>query len=352
MAAIFSACEAVPENVVARSRARVKIDERAARAVEQKLLRFSLLTGDEEDQELTPSELIIGDCPNAEAFSRWESGHKRFICDFLGGKIIARELPNKPHGHAQLKVGAAFDAQAAGLLSVATAVGYRPDVGGSLYVPDVVVNVIGESSILPPGVAAVHEYGAIVIEIATSQRPKNLHERAAIFLGPNYPRCAIYVGLKRFNMRANGTMAMLATVYERPPPPVAGAGGAAGGAAGGGGAPGPAGPAPAVPVPGAPGGAGPMPIRLVSFGTGPLGPNATWKNDPNLTGIGRNGVPLTGPGIAQYVLRFPALQVFSTFVPPGGGGAIGAPPPGAPVDYTLDLFYVKEAFLKPNAPTY
>ncbi|XP_024525456.1 uncharacterized protein LOC112344615 [Selaginella moellendorffii] len=316
------------ESVVVTPR-RVRIDERATRAVEQKLVRLALLTGEEENQELySPSDLIIGTAPNAEAFSRWASGNRKFLCDFIGGKIIARELPHNPHGQAQLKVGAAFDAQAGGLLVVATAVTYKPDFGGDLYEPDVTVQVRGQSSILPPGVTALRTYGAIVIEIATSQTPKNLHERAAIFLGPDYPRCELYIGLKRFNERANGTIAMLASVYERP--------GAGGGAAGAGG--------------GARGG-GPMPIRLVSFGTCPLGPNATWRNSPILTRVGHGGLALNGPGLASYILCFPAPQVFTTFVPPGGG-AVGVPPAGAPVNYELDLYYIQQAFLCPFEPTY
>ncbi|EFJ33578.1 hypothetical protein SELMODRAFT_406200 [Selaginella moellendorffii] len=238
MAAIFC-CEAGNENVVVTPR-RVMIDERATRAVEHKLVRLALLTGEEENQELySPSDLIIGTAPNAEAFS-----------------------------------------------------------------------------------------STFVIKIATSQTPKNLHEQAAIFFGPNYPCCKLYIGLKRFSERANGTIGMLASIYER-----LGAGGGAGrvgaGAVGG----------------------GSMPIWLVSFGTCPLGSNATWKNSEILTGVGYGGFILNGPRLASYTLHFPASQVFMTFVPTRSG-AVRVAPAGAPVNYELDLYYIQQAFLCPFEPTY
>jgi len=145
----------------------------------------------------------------------------------------------------------------------------------------------------------------MVVEVGFSESLVSLHELAAEYFSPR-PTIRIYLAIKLFSLRQNGTMAMLALLYFRNNP---------------------------IPT---------MPVIVRSFGTAPLHQNTiTYVASigvAHITGVGTPGAPACNAGgIPQYVLNIPAAEIFA--------GSPGGIPPGAANGLNLDLWLIQSEVL-------
>lgn len=134
---------------------------------------------------------------------------------------------------------------------------------------------------------------------------RNLCEKAAGYFSQR-TSIQIYVALRIFDRRADGTRAMVALVYHR------------------------ANPAPLVPAVTSFGTAIPAQITVTDIAAQGVAANA-------IAGVGFGGSPCNVAGIPLYQLNFATVDLFN--------GVPAGVPPGVPAAYTLDLWVVQDAAL-------
>jgi hypothetical protein len=129
------------------------------------------------------------------------------------------------------------------------------------------------------------QYPTVVVEVGVSQRLHSLHDRAADYLSP-HTSIRIYIALKFYPMRQDGTMVMIALMYRRLPQPQ---------------------PQPQPNV-------RPQPILKISFGTAQPHPNVQAElqqlGGVQPRGLGYGDDPLTQPGMPLYQLIVPKADLF------------------------------------------
>lgn len=145
-------------------------------------------------------------------------------------------------------------------------------------------------------------YPTVAIEIASKQTINSLHLTAADYFSPR-TTIQIYLGIKLYPPRPNGTVAMVAMLYLRSSP------------------------------------TNTITTVAISFGTAPIRHNTVsflrgiGVPDANILGVGRGAPPCNGPGIPVYCLNLPAVDLYN-------GDPLGVPGVAAN-GWNLDLWHVQ-----------
>ena len=148
-------------------------------------------------------------------------------------------------------------------------------------------------------------YPTMVVEVGLSESLVSLHDLASEYFSPR-TTIRVYLAIKLFTLRQDGTMAMLALLYFRNSP---------------------------IPT---------MPVIVKSFGTAPLDQSTisylVGIGVAHITGVGTPGAPACGAaGIPQHVLNIPAAEIFA--------GSPGGILPGAANGFDLDLRLIQSQVL-------
>jgi len=231
---------------------------------------------------------------------------KKSKCHLLEGKMIFVELPSSVHGVSIIEIGGQLrDWTKANNLnfncytSVTYVVGHN-----SILEPDVSGRPVNRNR-PPPGLGANQSgeaYPTIVFEIGVSESLVQLHE-LAIYYFSSRTTIRVYIAIKIWNKRNDGTVAMMALLYRRvnfnsnqqqqPQPDAA-----------------------------------------VSFGTAPPHGNAKVDEVTNHpSGVGYGSPDCNGPNLQPYQIRVPAMDLFHDT--PGGV-------PSGTSHFVLDLYNVQQ----------
>ncbi|RUP47967.1 hypothetical protein BC936DRAFT_145125 [Jimgerdemannia flammicorona] len=226
----------------------------------------------------------------------------------MNGKVVVYDTPLLPHGQVLAEIISGFSTW--GGLNFRTAAEVDLIVGAnSVCCADLTIRP-RQRQRPPPALASDSlgsAYPTMVVEIANTQSIGSLHALAESYLSPR-TTIRVYLGIKLFRPRENGTTAMLVLMYQR---------------------------------------SSPTPTILtiaVSFGTAPIH-NRTVPFlhqhgvlDAVITGVGRHGAPACdGLGIPVYQLNIPAVELYN--------GVPGGAPAAAVNGYDLDLWRIQQAAL-------
>ncbi|CAG8615029.1 7776_t:CDS:1 [Racocetra fulgida] len=143
-------------------------------------------------------------------------------------------------------------------------------------------------------------YPTMVVEVGNSESIPSLHDLSAGYFSPR-TTIQIYLAIKIFPIRNDGTRAMLALRYLRTNPNPT------------------------------------VPDIAISFGTAPLNHNtvefllnSVGVSSANLIGFGFSATACNAPGISDYQLHIPAAEIFN--------GVLGGIPAEAVNGFNLDLW--------------
>ena len=215
------------------------------------------------------------------------------------GKIIAHELPLTSHGAVSWRIGAliyTWNNQLCGVQEEDLIVGPN-----SYYTADLTIRPRGRPRPLP-GQGSNSEgrpYPTLVVEVGNSESVPSLHDLSTGYFSPQ-TTIQIYLAIKIFPIRQDGTRAMLALRYLRTNQ------------------------------------INTVPDIIISFGTAPLHPNTIGflmnigVPLANIVGVNTSGIPI-------YQLHIPAIELFN--------GAFGGIPAGAVNGVYLDLWELQNIVL-------
>jgi len=223
------------------------------------------------------------------------------------GEVNIYEVPSRPHGIAQSEIIRQLTTSAA-VLNNEFYVSGPEDIliGDTCREPD--ITMIPRNRPRPNrkfGNRQGDAYPTLVVEIAVSNSVVYLDQLAAIYFDAR-TRIRLYLAIKLWYRRNDGTAVMVAMLYNR----------------------------------GSPNSLSPT---IISFGTGNLH-HATRGviNDTirptALTGVGEGGPPCNAPAIPQYQLQLPTVALYDRV--PGGV------PAGYPPNIDIDLYLVQQIVLQ------
>ncbi|RUS32083.1 hypothetical protein BC938DRAFT_476331 [Jimgerdemannia flammicorona] len=226
----------------------------------------------------------------------------------MNGKVVVYDIPLLPHGQVVAEIIGGFSTW--GGLNFRTAAEVDLIVGAnSVCCADLTIRP-RQRQRPPPALASDSlgsAYPTMVVEIANIQSIGCLHALAESYLSPR-TTIQVYLGIKLYRPRENGTMAMLILMYQRSRP------------------------TPTIPTIAMSFGTVPIHNRTVSF-LHQLG-----VPDALIIGVGRHGVPACdGLGILVYQLNIPAVQLYNGV----SGGVLATAVNG----YDLDLWRIQQAAL-------
>nr|CAG8651488.1 7246_t:CDS:1 [Entrophospora candida] len=223
----------------------------------------------------------------------------------INGKIEAYKIPLNPHGLAQGKLIAImgnWNDQLLVLGSLDVIVGTR-----SVYCPDISVQPRNRQQPQPSQAvnSSRQPYPTLVVEIADMESLRSLHESATTYFSQR-TTIQIYLAIKLFSLRQNGSVALLVLLYLRNNPNPT------------------------------------IPVIAKSFGTAPLHhyPQTYLLNTVHVTGItgvGFGGVPCDGANLQEYQMAIPTTLLFNDV--PGGV------PGGVPDNFIVDLWRLQDVIL-------
>jgi hypothetical protein len=269
--------------------------------------------GSELEQGVEELGFVVADNVSLEGFLRYIGREPNIAVQMrlIDGKVIAYELPLTPHSETVERI----------LTRVAFPTLQLPLID-QLHTGSEADTIVGPNSIFkadgkvtpgqrpqPPAGQGCDSTGApyptMVVEVGYSESLKSLHELAVHYFSAR-TTIRLYLAIKIFGRRQNGTKALLALLYTRP---------------------------------------NPLPTSVISFGTAPLA-NVTLgylrrQGIPNntITGFGRFGAPAcNAPGIATYQISLPAAELFN--------GVPGGVPNGVPANIVIDLHEIQFFALK------
>ena len=222
------------------------------------------------------------------------------------GKIIAHELPLTEHGAVSWRIGAliyTWNNQLHGVQEEDLIVGPN-----SYYTADLTIRPRGRRRPLPGQASNSNgrPYPTLVVEVGNSESFPSLHDLSTGYFSPR-TTIQIYIAIKIFPIRQDGTRAMLALRYLRTNQNNT------------------------------------VPDIIISFGTAPLHPNTigflTNIGVPlaNIVGVGFSATACNTSGIPIYQLHIPAIELFN--------GVLGGIPAGAVNGFYLDLWELQNIVL-------
>ncbi|RUS27057.1 hypothetical protein BC938DRAFT_483766 [Jimgerdemannia flammicorona] len=254
----------------------------------------------ETDVNTKTGEIIIAENISLKSYQKYRESEPKLPVNIrlVNEKVIAYEVPLTPHGVVATRITSLILAWNNQLIG-----GNEDDLiigPNSMYTADISIRPIGRPR--PPAGSSCNSLGlpypTMVVEIGNSETIRSLHQLAVGYFSPQ-TTIQIYLAIKLFPPRQNGTIAMLALLYLRTSP---------------------------IPV---------IPITVTSFGTAPLGhPTLTVLEDIGIhhhaiTGVGFGDNPCNNPGIQNYQIHIPAPELFN--------GVPGGIPAGAANGFDLDL---------------
>jgi len=259
-------------------------------------------TGAEEEEETHDHSIVIAQDVTIAEFVKALGDAEKLPCKFAlkNGDVLVYELPSEPHSAAIMSIGGmmgAFNYNTANDTLVpftAPRLTFGPN---NVLEPDGAWKPRGLGS--PPSAvdAAGVIYPTLVFEVGYTESTVSLHNLAPIYLGPN-TSIQLYVAIKIFGRRGNGTFAMLALLYSRTNAPVT------------------------------------TPVHAISCGTAPIVQHVLTAilQPPLLTGVGIAAAPACNQaGLPQYQLHLPLASIYH---------GVGVPA-GLPLNFDLDLFQLQ-----------
>ena len=267
----------------------------------------------DDEADLAGPGFVIAENVTLESFLRYVDNEPklRVKLRLVSGKVMAYELTSGIHSDTTGAVllgiaGATQHLPPASQLKLATGPNVFVGPPNSLLIPDGAIIPRGRP--MPPAGqgrdAEGKPYPTLVIEVGFTESLQSLHELAADFFSPR-TTIRLYLAIKIFSRRVNGTRPMLALLYRRPNP-----------------------------VP-----ANPLPSIVKSFGTAPLSSQSlAYLRSQGIaanaiTGYGNPGAPsCNAVGIPQYQVPLPTAELFN--------GVPGGVPAGMPANIMLDLYMV------------
>ncbi|GBB92081.1 hypothetical protein RclHR1_01960031 [Rhizophagus clarus] len=263
---------------------------------------------EEEEEDKLESGIIVATNISLETYQNYYKEEAKLTVDMrlLDGNVIIYEVPLGPHA----AVGGEFTRLMIMWYNNLMVFGDRNVIvsRNSLVRPDVTV----QPNDLPQPVAGREcdstgwPYPTVVMEVGLSEGVNSLHTLARSYFSVRTD-IQIYLAIKIYSRRRNGTRAMVAFLYQRS-------------------------------------NFDGRPILVKSFGTAPLRWNTLrfFRNMdvPNqaITGVGRTAPPCNGPNIPDYQINIPSNEIFR-------GSPVGIPP-NLVVGFNLDLYRLQRAALR------
>ncbi|RIA98322.1 hypothetical protein C1645_750248 [Glomus cerebriforme] len=265
---------------------------------------------EEEEEEELETGIVVAKNISLETYLNYHKQETGLTVDMrlLDGNVIIYEVPLGPHAAVAGEIGKLMGIWHNNL----TILGER----------DVIVDrntvVRPDASIQPddlprPPVGqecdkAGWPYPTVVVEVGLSEGTKSLHDLARRYFDRR-TTVQLYLAIKIFGRRRDGTRALLAFLYQR--------------------------------TSSNPG----RPVLVKSFGTAPID-SSTLKffrrrgvPDQDITGFGRHlAPPCNGPGFQMYQINFPATAIFY--------GSPAGIPPNLMNGFDLDLYKLQRKVLQ------
>ncbi|RHZ52760.1 hypothetical protein Glove_457g83 [Diversispora epigaea] len=252
--------------------------------------------------------IIIAQNVSLEAYIKYIKTERKLPIRIrlVNGKIIAHEIPLSSHGAVANRISfliLAWNNQLRGTNEEDLI------VGSNYYTADLTIRPLGLSR-PPVGWGSNSEgrpYPTLVVEVGNSESIPSLHDLSTGYFSPQ-TTIQIYIAIKIFPTRHDGTRAMLALRYLRTNQNNT------------------------------------VPDIIISFGTGHLHHNtiAFLTNRAgvrlaNITGVGFSAIACNAPRIPNYQLHIFAIELFN--------GAFGGIPAGAVNGFFLDLWELQDIVL-------
>ena len=253
-----------------------------------------------------PNEVVLLENVSLERYIRYRNNRPTLNVNIrlLDGKIVAYEVPLDDHSAPAStldRLMGGWSNRMLGFPMLDIKIGQN-----TMYHADVAFRPRGLPQ--PPagqGVNATgNPYPTMVVEIGVSESLPSLHSLARGYFAA-ITTIEVYLAIKVFPRRANGTRAMVALLYLRPSV---------------------------------------VPTLVKSFGTAPLHhhtrsylQNVGVANN-TLSGLGFGAPGCTGAGIPDYQLPIPASRLFSVL----------PVPQGLSINFVIDLFVLQDMILNPS----
>jgi len=254
------------------------------------------------------SGVIVLGPSTLDEFQKFQEANYRTIgCKLAlqNGDVIIYEIPYTPHGQCQAEIiGQLRDSNRVVLNREFRVTGPTHVLVGAntCREPDLVMTAINRPRPqVRIGTPTGGAYPSLVVEIACSTSLGYLDSLAPIYFDDR-TRIRLYLGIKLWERRNDGTAMMVAMLYSRGTP-------------------------------------APLSPTVISFGTANLAPAtlAVLNNSVlpvALTGVGAGGPPCNAAGLPQYQLQLPTVELYNHV--PGGV------PAGYPPTIDIDLFEVQQ----------
>lgn len=279
-----------------------------------------------EESTTEPRKIIVFSGVSLERYHKFKkSERKRFniYVRLVKGDVIAYEIPSPVHGAVAFRLGSIIESWSNNQLIVISELDIT--VGNN---SEYTIDIAAEPIQVPPPPPGRIPQPTIFVEVAKSESLGSLDGLTVDYFSnsPQSNLTQVYLAIKIFSRRQNGTAAMLALMYLRnnqipnsalnapnPPPNTP----------------------PMIALPNT------IPNIVISFGSAPLSHQPT--TFVNNTGIHnsrfigflqQNHIACTAPGMPNYQLTIPANLLF-----PGGV------PVGTPNNFNIDLWEIQQRAL-------
>jgi Uma2 family endonuclease len=224
----------------------------------------------------------------------------------INGKVVAYELPQREHSSATFNVGLLISEWAGGRHAISGTTEEDLIVAGNSYfTADLAIRPRNLPPPLPGRACNSRgsAYPTLVLEVGNTESISSLHGLAPFYLSPR-TTIMIYLAIKLYSPRQDGTRAMVVMLYQR-----------------------------SSPTPN-------IPTRVISFGDAPIHTTAMnfFTNTvripgASVTGFGRFGAPpCNAPNLPMYQLQIPAAEIFHR-----------SPTTLPSLTFDLDLWEVKDS---------
>ncbi|CAG8543646.1 3866_t:CDS:1 [Ambispora leptoticha] len=279
-----------------------------------RLLEFERKQPDDGSTEdsISPRPIVVFTGVTPERYQQFRNNEERKFHVFIrlvDGKVIVYDMPSPVHGHL-LAEFIYMIRNWHGQLLVSTDVDLN--VGNNTYSPDILVQPLLVPVVLPTVMDP-----RMVLEIGKTESLQSLHDLPGDYFSAG-TNIQVYLGIKVWPRRVNGTAAMLALLYLRNnviPNPSSNT-------------------PPTITLPNT------VPNITISFGTAPLNhellafvANTSIPNH-RITGFLQPGdIACTAPNMPNYQIAISTNLLFF-------GNPMG-PPPGVPNNFNLDLWIVQ-----------